>query len=354
MSNEFEMFRFPTLKSFMAKQTTTAQDILNKLKNKEYSPVYFLMGEEPYYIDVISDYIQNNVLDEAQREFDQTVLYGKETDMRTVINAAKRYPMMAPYQVVIVKEAQLIKDWDNLVFYLQQPLKSTILVFCYKYGTPDGRKKWLTELKKIGVVFESPRVRDYEINAWISNYAKSKRLSIDEKAVAMLGEYLGTDLSKIANELDKLLITKPAGTERITPDIIEKNIGISKDYNVFELQAALINRDVMKANRIIRYFSENKKANPLVMVLAQLFSFFSNLMLYHYLPDKSQMTVASELKINPYFVKDYQKAAQLFGAWKTMFIISYIRETDARSKGVDNVSVDEADLLKELVFKILH
>lgn len=338
----------------MAKQTTTAESILSDLKNGAYSPVYFLMGEEPYYIDLISDYIQNKVLDEAQREFDQTVLYGKETDMRTVINAAKRYPMMAPRQVVIVKEAQLIKDWDDLVYYLQQPLMSTLLVFCYKYGTPDGRKKWFTRLKSTGVVFESPRVRDYEVGAWISRYAKSKGLGIEDKAVVMLAEYLGTDLSKIANELDKLLITKPAGALRITPEIIEKNIGISKDYNVFELQAALINRDVLKANRIVRYFSENKKSNPLVMVLAQLFNFFSNLMLYHYLPDKSQMAVASELKVNPYFVKDYQKASQVFNAWKTMFIISYIRETDARAKGIDNVSADEGELLKELVFKILH
>ena len=338
----------------MAKQTTTAESILGELKNKQYQPIYFLMGEEPYYIDVISDYIQQNVLDETQREFDQTILYGKETDIRTVINSAKRYPMLAQYQVVIVKEAQLIKDWDNLIFYLQQPSKSTILVFCYKYGTPDGRKKWFTEVKKAGVVFESPKVRDYEISAWISRYAKNKGVSIDEKAVVMLGEYLGTDLSKIANEIDKLLITKPKETEKITPELIEKNIGISKDYNVFELQAALINRDVLKANRIIRYFAENKKANPLVMVLPQLFNFFSNLMLYHYLPDKNQMTVASELKINPFFVRDYQKAAQVFGAWKTMFIISYIRETDARHKGIDNVSADEGDLLKELVFKILH
>ncbi len=338
----------------MAKQQITYEQILKDLKDKKYHPVYFLMGEEPYYIDVISDYIQQNILDEMQREFDQTVLYGKETDMRTVINAAKRYPMMAKYQVVIVKEAQLIKDWDNIVFYLQKPLNSTVLVLCYKYGVPDGRKKWLAELKKTAVVFESARVRDYEINAWITRYAKSKGLIIDEKAVAMLGEYLGTDLSKISNELDKLHITRPAGAERITPEIIEQNIGMSKDYNVFELQSALINRDILKANRIIRYFAENKKANPLVMVLSQLFNFFSNLMLYHYLPDKNQMTVASELRINPYFVKDFQKAARTFNAWKTMFIISYIREADARSKGIDNVSAGESDILKELVFKILH
>jgi DNA polymerase-3 subunit delta len=312
------------------------------------------MGEEPYYIDVISDYIQHNVLDETAREFDQTILYGKETDIRTVISASKRYPMMGQYQVVIVKEAQLIKNWDDLTFYLQQPQKSTILVFCYKYGTPDGRKKWFTEVKKKGVVFESPKVRDYEINTWISRYAKTKNLAIDEKAIVMLGEYLGTDLSKIANEIDKLLITKPQGTEKITPELIEKNIGISKDYNVFELQAALINRDVLKANRIIRYFAENKKAHPLVMVLPQLFNFFSNLMLYHYLPDKNQYTVASELKINPFFVKDFERASRVFGAWKTMFIISYIRETDARYKGIGNASADEGDLLKELIFRILH
>ena len=338
----------------MAKQTTAAESILAELKNKIYSPVYFLMGEEPYYIDLISDYIQHNVLDETQRDFDQTVLYGKETDIRTVVNAAKRYPMTAPYQTVIVKEAQLIKDWENLVFYLQQPLKSTILVFCYKYGTPDGRKKWFAELKKTGLVFESPKIRDYEINAWIAKYAASKGLSVDEKAAAMLGEYLGTDLSRIANELDKLLITKPAAANKITPEMVEKNVGVSKDYNVFELQAALINRDVLKANRIIRYFAENKKANPLPVVLPQLFNFFSSLMMYHYLPDKSPAAAAAELKINPYFVKDYQKAAQAFGAWKTLLIISCIREIDARSKGVDNTGAEEGDLLKELVFKILH
>lgn len=339
----------------MAKQqTVTAESILLQVKNKNYSPIYFLSGEEPYYIDLISDYIQNNVLDEMQREFDQTILYGKDVDMRTVINAAKRYPMMGGQQVVVVKEAQLIKDWDNLSFYIKNPLQSTLLVLCYKYGSPDKRKKWYQELPKVGVVFDSPKIRDYEINAWIANYAKGKGIGIDEKASAMLGEFLGTDLSKITNEIDKLLITKPEGTFRITAELIEKNIGISKDYNVFELQSALINRDVLKANRIVRYFSENKKANPMVMVLSQLFNFFSNLMLYHYLPDKNQMSVASELHVNPYFVKDYQKAAHAFNAWKTMFIISYIRETDARCKGIDNVSADDGDLLKELVFKILH
>jgi len=338
----------------VAKQETSYEQILTDLRKKAYSPVYFLMGEEPYYIDYLSDFIQNNVLNETEKEFDQTILYGKDVDINTVINAAKRYPMMSPYQVLIVKEAQLIKDWDNLVHYLSNPLKSTILVFCYKYGTPDKRKKWFQDLQKTAIIYESAKLRDYEIESWISKFCKSKNVGIDDKAVAMLKDFLGTDLSKLVNELDKLVLTKPADMQRITPDLVEKNIGISKDYNVFELQAALISRDVLKANRIIQYFSENKKANPMVLVLAQLFKFFSELMLYHYLPDKSQGAVASELKINPYFVKDYQKASQVFGAWKTMNIISYIRETDARYKGIDNPSTDEADLLIELIYKILH
>ena len=338
----------------MAKQEYTHDQILAELQRKNYSPVYFLMGEEPFYIDEISDYIQNNVLDEGEREFDQTILYGKDVEISTVINAAKRYPMLAKYQVLIIKEAQLIKVWDDLVYYLQNPLKSTILVFCYKYGTPDRRKKWVQEINKIGIVYESAKLRDYEIASWISKYCKSKNVAIDDKAVSMLSEFLGTDLSKLVNELDKLILTKPATSKSISPELVEKNIGISKDFNVFELQAALINRDVVKANRIIRYFADNKKSNPLVLVLSQLFKFFSDLMIFHYLSDKSQGNVATELRINPYFVKDYQNAAKVFNAWKTMNIISWIRETDARYKGIDNPSTDEADLMKELVFKILH
>lgn len=338
----------------MAKQDTSFDQILSDLRKKIYHPVYMLMGEESYFIDVISDYIQNNVLDDSEKEFDQTILYGKDVDISTVINAAKRYPMIGAYQVLIVKEAQMIKDWDNIIHYLSKPLKSTILVFCYKYGTPDKRKKWVLEMAKTGIVYESAKLRDYEIGTWIAKYTRGKNVGIEEKAIEMLAEYLGTDLNKLVNELEKLILTKPGGSLRITPDLVEKNIGISKDFNVFELQSALINRDVVKANRIIRYFADNKKANPLVVVLTQLFNFFTNLMLYHYLPDKSQGAVASELKINPYFVKDYQKAAQAFNAWKTMNIISLIRETDARYKGIDNPSASEGDIMKELIFRILH
>jgi DNA polymerase-3 subunit delta len=338
----------------MAKQGVSYDQVMSDLRRSAYKPIYLLMGEEAYYIDKISDFIQANVLDENQREFDLTVVYGKDTDMVNIVNAAKRYPMMSPYQVVIVKEAQLIKNWESLQFYINNPLKSTILVFDYKYGTPDKRKKWVQDISKIGVVFESDKLRDYEMSAWINSYARSKNVTIDEKTIGMLTEFLGTDLSKVANELDKLLLTMPANSNRITPEHVEKNIGISKDFNVFELQAALIEKKTLKANRIIRYFAENKKNNPMVMVLPQLFNLFSNLMIYHYLSDKSQGTVASELKINPYFVKQYEQAAKNYGAWKTMNIISWIRETDARGKGVESNAVNEVDLMKELIFKILH
>lgn len=338
----------------MAKNDLTHDQILLNLKNKIYSPIYLLMGEESYYIDLISDFIQNNLLDETQREFDQTILYGKDSDITTIINTAKRFPMMSSYQVVIVKEAQHIRDLDKLELYFKNIASKTILVICYKYGTVDGRKKWVTELKKHGVVYDSQKLRDYEMSAWISRYAKSKNLIIEEKALVMLTDFLGTDLSKVVNELDKLCITKSENTNKITPELIEKNIGISKDFNVFELQDALINKDILRANRIIRYFADNKKSNPIQMVLAQLFNFFSNLMLFHYLPDKSAEAAASELRIHPFVAKNYQKASKTFNAWKTMNIIALIRETDARSKGINNAGTEDGELMKELVFKMLH
>lgn len=338
----------------MAKQGVSFEQVMSDLRRKSYHPVYLLTGEEAYYIDLISDYIQYEVLDESQREFDLLVMYGKDTEIEMIINAAKRYPMMSPYQVVIVKEAQHIKNWDPIQFYLSNPLKTTILVFAYKYGSPDKRKKWVADIAKQGVLFESEKLRDYEMTSWINNYAKQKSAKIEVKGVEMLIEFLGTDLSKVANEMDKLLLTLPAGNRVITPEHIEKNIGISKDFNVFELQDALIERNALKANRIIRYFGDNKRNNPMVMYLPQLFTLFSNLMIYHYLSDKSQAAVASELKINPYFVKKYELAARNFGAWKTMNIISWIRDVDARSKGVESNNVDDVELMKELVFKIIH
>ncbi|MDR0812240.1 MAG: DNA polymerase III subunit delta, partial [Paludibacter sp.] len=281
----------------MAKQQgITYDEITADLKAKNYKSIYFLMGEEPYYIDLISDYIQDNILDESQKGFDLTVVYGKkETKMADVINLAKRFPVMSPKQIIIVKEAQNIRkdEWEKFAFYIKQPQEATILVLCYKYGKPDGRMKWFTETKKSGVVFESDKLYENQMGAWIKQYARQKGITIDAKAESMLVEFLGNDLSKMANEINKLLLTKPANTNTITPDLVEKNIGISKDYNVFELKDALIAGNVLKANRIIRYFGENKKENPLVVVLSQLFSIFTNLMIYHYLGDKSQANVAS-------------------------------------------------------------
>ena len=340
----------------MAKQNFTYEDVLNDLRQKIYFPVYFLMGEEPYYIDLVSDYIQNNILTETEKDFDQTIFYGKDVNIPTIINVAKRFPMVAKHQVLIVKEAQLIDadEWEKLSYYLKNPLKSTILVFCYKYGTPDKRKKWFQDISRAGVVFESKKLYENQVGPWIRSYLKSQNISITEKAINMLVEFLGNDLSKIMNALEKLLINRNENFKEITPELIEKYIGISKDYNVFELQSAIIDKNILKANRIIRYFGDNKKANPLPFVLIQLFNFFNNLLLYYYLKDKSEKTVALELKINPYFVKDYVKAASNFTPQKTIQIISDIRQTDARSKGVDQTTIEEVELLKELIFKILH
>lgn len=328
--------------------------LMADLRRKAYAPVYFLMGEEPYYIDRISDFFQYQILDEAAREFDQTVLYGKDTDINTVINIAKRFPMMGGQQVVIVKEAQNIKDWENMYYYMQQPASTTLLVFCYKYGKPDSRKKGVKELLSKAVVFESKKLRDNQVGGWIESYLSERKVVATQPAVVLLAESLGADLSRIAHELDKLMLGMPEGSRTITPELVEQHVGISKEFNVFELQNALINGDVLKANRIINYFADNPKQNPVVLVLGQLFNFFSNLMIYHYLGDKSPSAVASQLKINPYFVKDYQLAARRFSAWKTMNIIALIRDADARSKGFGGVAVPTLDLLKELVYRILH
>lgn len=330
----------------------TPAQILSDLKNGKYAPIYLLMGEEPYYIDLISDYIEEHALDAASRDFDQIVVYGKDTTLREVIQTARRFPMFGERQVVIVKEAQHLGSFDDLNYYLQQPQKSTILVFCYKYGNLDKRLKLLKEIEKTGVLMESAKIRDYQVVGWITDYVRQHKLDIDSKAVALLAEYLGTDLSKIINELNKLIIG--CGGKTITADLVESNVGISKDYNVFELQKALVKRDVLKANRIIRYFAANPKNNPLVMVLAQLFKFFSNLMIYHYLGDKQENSVAVALKISPFFVRDYKEAAQSFNARRTMNAISYIREAAARQNGVDVYQMADEDILKELIFKILH
>jgi DNA polymerase-3 subunit delta len=339
----------------------SAADIIKDLKNRKYKPVYLLHGEEPYFIDLISNFAEHHLLSDAEKGFNQTVLYGKDTDIMTVLNAAKRYPMMAEYQVVLVKEAQEMKwgsDSDDkksinpLLNYLENPLPSTILIFCYKYGKFDKRKKNYKAIEKNGLVFESAPLYDSKIPAWVETYLTEKGYRVSQQASLMLAEYLGNDLSKIVNELDKLMLNVAEGQE-ITLKHIHDNIGISKEYNIFELQAALSKKDPYKVNQIINYFEANPKANPIVLVLGNLNTFFSKVLIYHYVKDKSQQNLARELSVNPFFVKDYEQAARSYNYTKTVQIISYLREYDVKSKGVES-NTDHGGLMKELMFKILH
>ncbi|BAU55577.1 DNA polymerase III subunit delta [Mucilaginibacter gotjawali] len=339
----------------------TATELLKDLKNRKYKPIYLLHGEEPYYIDLVSDFIEHKLLSDAEKGFNQTVFYGKDTDIMSVLNASKRYPMMADYQVVLVKEAQDMK-WGNddgdkkginpLLSYLESPLSSTILVFCYKYGKFDKRKKTYKAIEKSGLIFESAALYDSKVPAWIEDFIAGKGYKINQQASLMLAEYLGNDLSKIANELEKLMLNISAGQE-INLKLIQDNIGISKEYNVFELQAALGKKDAFKANQIINYFEANPKANPIVLVLGNLNNFFSKVLVYHYVKDKSPQNLARELGVSPYFIKDYEQAGRSYSYGKTMQIISYLREYDVKSKGVDSTT-GHGGLMKELIFKILH
>lgn len=339
----------------MAKQEITCDDILKELRAKQYRPVYYLMGEEPYYIDLIADYITDNILTETEKEFNLTVVYGADVDIATVINAAKRYPMMSEHQVVVLKEAQNIRNMEELSYYLQKPLLSTILVICHKHGVLDRRKKLAAEIEKTGVLFESKKVKDAQLPAFITSYMKRKGIDVEPKATAMLADFVGADLSRLTGELEKLIITLPKGHTRVTPEQIEKNIGISKDYNNFELRSALVEKDVLKANKIIKYFEENPKTNPIQMTLSLLFGFFSNLMLAYYAPEKSEQGIANMLRLRtPWQAKDYLAAMRRYNGVKTMQIIGEIRYADAKSKGVGNPSLSDGDILRELVFKILH
>ena len=331
----------------------TFEQILNDLKNKIYYPVYFLAGEESYYIDEISDYIEDHVLTDVEKEFNQTVIYGRETDVLSIISNAKRYPMMANYQVVIVKEAQDIKDIDELLPYIENPLDSTLLVINYKYKKIDKRKSFYKQVDKKGILFESKKLYDNKIAGWINNYVKEKGYDITPKASAMLTEFLGTNLSKVVNEISKLILNVPEKAT-INDELVERNIGISKDFNVFELQKAIGSKNVLKVNQIGNYFAANPKENPLIKTVSILFGYFSKLMIYHQLTDKSRNSIASALSVNPFFVQDYQMAARNYSLKKLIKIIDLLKEYDLKSKGVNNISTSDGELLKELLFKILH
>ena len=332
----------------------TFEEIYNRIKKQEYAPIYFLMGEESFYIDKITDYILENALPEAERDFNQSIFYGKDADIANVIDTARRFPMMATRQLVVVKEAQHLKNIELLDSYIKNPLQSTILVINYKYKTLDKRKAFTKNVAQFGILFESKKIYENQLPDWITKYTKSLKLNIDTKASILLSEFLGNDLSKISNELDKLSINIPQGNT-ITADDIEKNIGISKDFNNFELQNALGKKDVVKANQIINYFSTNEKSNPIYVTIALLHSYFSKILKFHFLKNKTNdKIVASALGINPFFVKDYKSAARLYNPKKLVAIINLLREYDLKSKGIGNVSSKNGDLLKELIFKTLH
>lgn len=332
----------------------TFEEIMSDLKKRIFKPVYFLAGDEPYYIDLITDFIQEKVLAESEKSFNQVVLYGEDTTVNSIIETSRRFPMMSSHQVVIVKEAQALKKIEDLILYLDKPLLSTILVLNYKYKVIDKRTKLHKALDTQGVYFETMRLRDYQVPPWIERYLLTKGIKTDPEAAAMLTEYLGTDLHKIVNELDKLLITLPAGKQVITTSLIEKNIGISKDFNNFELQKAIGDRNIFKANLIVQYFANNPRDNPINLTIASLFSLFTKILTYHYLTDKSKNNVAAVLKINPFFVKDYEVSALKYNASKTVNIIGLLRMYDMKSKGFGDVSTESGDLLKELVYRILH
>ena len=333
----------------------TVESILTDIKNGIIQPIYFLYGDEPYYIDIVSDYIEANVLTEEERGFNQMVLYGRDVTVAEIISNAKRFPMMAERQVIIIKEAQdLARTFDQLKAYVDNPQSTSTLVFNYKYKKPDKRKSVFKKLAKNAVFFESKSLYENQIPAWINNYVKSKGYQIDPKAAQMLVEFLGTELSKISNELNKLFIVLEKGS-LISPEAIEENIGISKDYNNFELRKAIGNKNVVKANQIITYFAQNPKSNPLVMTISLLNNFFTQLLQYHAIPNKnSSKTVAAALRINPYFVKDYTSAARNYPMRKVSQIIGLLREADIKSKGVGARDLSHGDLLKELLFKIMH
>ena len=330
----------------------TFEALIADLNAGKFKPVYFLMGEEPYFIDVITDYITANTLIESEKAFNQLVLYGRDTDMPNIITSARRYPMMASKQLIVVREAQQLKNLDGLESYLGAPMTTTILLFAYKYKKIDKRTKLAKLLGEKCVLFESDKIREDKVANWVINYLKGTGYQIEPKAATLLVDFLGNDLGRIANELEKLKLVMSTDTKQITASLIEKNIGISKDFNNFELNRALISRDIVKANRIIRYFANNPKTNPFVLTISSLFYYFTKVLLFHSISTKSKEEIARELGIIPFFVNEYQQAAKTFPASKTKQIISWLREYDLKSKGASSAS--DGDLLKELIYKILH
>jgi len=333
------------------------EGIMKELMAGQYRPVYYLMGEEPYYIDKICDYIAEHALQPEERDFNQTILFGSDANASQIADAARRYPMMAERQVVIVKEAQNIKNTDALEKYVKQPLASTVLVICHKNGKIDGRKReYVKAIQQAGIIFESTKIRERDLPAFIDGYLKQKGASIDNKSAQIIADSIGSDLSRLTSELDKVLISLPEDNKKVTPQVVEDQIGVSKDFNSFELRDAIVNRNIFKANQIINYFDKNPKAGSIYAFLPMIFNYFQNLMLAYYCPqNKSQEAVAQWLELkSPWAAKDYMTGMRNYTALKTMQIISKLREIDAKSKGLDNPNTPPGELMKELIFYILH
>lgn len=340
----------------MVKVNITHREIIEKIRRKEYAPVYLLMGEESYYIDRISEYIADNVLTADEQDFNQTIIYcTRETSVGDIVNCARRYPMMAKHQVVIVKEAQNLLKIDELAIYVQKPLETTILVICYKNGSVDRRKKLVPTIEKVGIVYESNKLKEGMLPQFITDYMRRHNTEIDERACQILAESVGADLNRMAGELDKLILARPVGQIRITAELVEKNIGISKDFNMWELRTAVVSRDVLKTNKILHHFEQNPKANPPVMVVSMLFNLFASIMQAHYSPDRTESGLMKHLELRqPWQLREYTNAMRQYNALKTMRIIGKLRETDARLKGIDRGNLTDEDLMHELLFYILH
>lgn len=330
----------------------TFDNIMADLRAGKYRPVYFLMGEEPFFIDGITDFLAGQILSESEKAFNQLILYGRDTDIGNIISSARKFPMIASRQVIIIKEAQNLKNLEGLEHYLAAPMNSTILAFAYKYKKIDKRTKLAKLLAEKCVLLDSDKIREDKMPDWIINHVTMQGYQIERKAAALLVDFLGNDLGRINNELGKLILVLPSGSKQITAGLIEKNIGISKDFNNFELNRALVSRDIVKANRIISYFNNNPRNNPMVVTISSLFFYFSKILLYHGLQDKSKENVVRELGINPYFVAEYQQASRTFTLAKTRQVIAWLRQYDLMSKGASAAS--DGELLKELIYRILH
>lgn len=338
-------------------KNVTYSSIMKELQSGQYRPVYYLMGEESYYIDKICDYIAEHALQPEERDFNQTIMFGSDVNASQIADAARRYPMMAERQVIIVKEAQNLKNTDALEKYLKQPSTTTVLVICHKNGKIDGRKReYVKTIQQAGVLFESQKLKERDLPSFIENYVKQKKASIDPKSTQLIADAIGADLSRLVSELEKVLLGLPETDRRITPEVVEDRIGVSKDFNGFELRDAIVNRNVYKANQIINYFDKNPKAGSIYSFLPMLFNYFQNLMIAFYSPNKdSQEEVAAWLELrSPWAAKDYMTGMRNFTAMKTMQIISKLREIDAKSKGLDNPNTPAGELMRELIFFIFH